>query len=97
MPSPTRKSKILHLLTTRDVDTETPIGVAATFKTVYSNSLFIQRIADPNLSERAAREEMKRSGWVELWDRSRYSTAEEAKYSPTGSMAIISRIKVLTR
>lgn len=97
MPSPIRKREPLFLLTTRDIDIEIPTGVTATFKTVYLNSLFIQQIAEPSLSERAAREHVKKHGYVELWDRSRYSTLEQAKYAPNGSMAIISRVAVLTR
>lgn len=97
MPSPTRKTRLLHLLTSRSVDTEMPMGVAAQFKTIYSQALFLHGIAEPNLSERAARETLKRTGHVEIWDRSRFSSGDEARYSPIGSMAIVTHVRVLTR
>ena len=95
MPSPTRQSKEVWLLTSRVGERERPVGVSATFKTVYAQALFQMRIADPSLGERAAREEWKKGSPVWLWDKSRFSSIEEAMWSPIGSLARIERVAVL--
>lgn len=94
MPSPTRNSKEVWLLTARAGESEKPVCVAAAFKTIYALALFESRIAEASLPERAARETCKKTGQVWLWDKSRFQSFEEAMWSPLGSMALIEKIPV---
>jgi hypothetical protein len=70
------------------------LGVCGTFKAAYAIALFELRIAEPNLSERAARVQYRRTGELRLWDRSRFEYEEEARFSPVGSGAVLQEIPV---
>ena len=93
MPSPTR-AKQVHLITTRNGETESPVCVAATFRGAFKIALFEQGISFPNLSERAALSVMNKMGKVFIWDSKRFEHFEEALWSPVGKLVIIQKIPV---
>lgn len=93
MPSPVR-AKSVCLITLRNGETETPIGVAATFRSAYKIALFEQAISFPNLSERAAQSIMNKQGIVYIWDTSKFDYEDAARWSPLGKMAILQKVPV---
>jgi len=94
MPSPTRRLQSIWLLTSWQGEEPRHLCVAGTFKAIYRLALFELRIAEPNLTERAARDRYRLTGSLRLWDRSRFEYEEEAIYSPVGSGAIIWKVPV---
>ena len=94
MPRPTRRLQSIWLLTSWHGEEPRHLCVAGTFKAIYRLALFELQIAEPNLTERAAREHYRKSGGLRLWDRSRFEYEEEAIYSPVGSGAIIHKVPV---
>jgi hypothetical protein len=94
MPSPTRKLQSVWLLTSWRGEEPRHLCVAGTFKSIYRLALFELQIAEPNLTERAAREHYRKSGGLRLWDRSRFEYEEEARFSPIGSHAEIHQVPV---
>jgi hypothetical protein len=94
MPSQLRKLKEVWLLTARRGETQTPVCVTGTFKSVYALALFELRIAEPNLSERAARETFNKTGGLWLWNRAGFDSFEESLWSPIGQAARIEKIPV---
>ena len=94
MPSPTR-SKEVHLITKRDGETETPIGVIAKFNSAYRFALLQQMISKPNLSERTACRTLRKNGKLYLWNTDEFQYEEEALWSPIGKMIIIQKIPVI--
>jgi hypothetical protein len=93
MPSPTR-SKTVCLISTRVGETEVRTGVVGTFRRAYQIAIFEQRIAFPNLSERAALETMKKMGRVYIWDTKQFEHLEEAMWRPDGNLVILERVQV---
>lgn len=94
MPSPTRRLQSIWLLTSWHGDESRHLCVAGTFKAIYQLALFELRIAEPNLTERAARDQYRLKGSLRLWDRARFEYEEAAIYSPVGSGAIIHKVPV---
>ena len=94
MPSSTRRLQSIWLLTSWHGDESRHLCVAGTFKAIYRLALFELQIAQPNLTERAARDRYRLTGSLRLWDRSRFEYEEEALYSPVGRGAIIHKVPV---
>ena len=94
MPSPTRRLQSIWLLTSWHGDESRHLCVAGTFKAIYQLALFELRIAEPNLTERAARDQYRLKGSLRLWDRARFEYEEEARFSPIGSHAEIHQVPV---
>jgi len=85
------------IVTARDGDEERVIGVVATFATAYRVAKRTQQIAKPNVKERTARENMKRTGSAVLFDTDQFEYQEAAEFLPTGRMAKIQRVPVISK
>jgi hypothetical protein len=94
VPSPTRRLQSIWLLTSWHGEEPRHLCVAGTFKAIYRLALFELKIAEPNLTERAARDRYRLTGSLRLWDRARFEYEEEALYSPIGSGAVIHKVPV---
>lgn len=70
------------------------IFASPTFAGAYRIALFEQGIANPNLTERQARLESSRSGWVEVWDKDRYPYREAALWEQGGKLVRFNQVQI---
>lgn len=89
--------KYVCIVTARDGDNETVVGVVATFATAYRVAKRTQQIAKPNIKERTARENMKRTGTAVLFDTDQFEYSEAAEFLPHGKMAKIQRVPFIAK
>lgn len=94
MPSPLRKSKKVWIITLREVDKETPTGVATTFRSAYKLALLDGKISKPCLEERLARILYRKTGFCLIWNTDEFESLEEAMYSPVGRLVKIQEVPV---
>lgn len=94
MPSLLRNKKDVWLVSKLENEVMLPVLVATTFRSAYKLACFDAQISKPSMAERAARIGMRRTGAKGVWifDTDRFSSYEEARYSPIGSIVKIERV-----
>jgi hypothetical protein len=94
MPSLLRNKKDVWLVHQLENEVMVPILVATTFRSAYKLACFEAKIARPSMAERKTRIGMKKAGSRGAWifDLDRFSSYEEARYSPIGSIVKIERV-----
>jgi len=94
MPSILRNKRDVWLVSKLENETMGPVLVATTFRSAYKLACFDAQISKPSLPERTARIGMRRTESKGVWvfDLDRFSSYEEARYSPIGSIVKIERV-----
>ena len=92
-----QNGRFVCIVTARDGDTERVVGAVATFATAYRVAKRTQQISKPNVSERTARENMKRTGSAVIFDTDAFEYVEAAEFLPHGRMAKIQRIPIISK
>lgn len=73
---------------------ESRVCASITFRSIYKLSLFELKIAKPCLTERNARLLYNKTGYCWIWDIDKFSSFEEAIYSPIGTIARLEKIPI---
>lgn len=95
MPSPLRNKHFGWLLLKTEHDILSVVCVAPTFRAAYQLALFELQIAKPNLVEKSARVKAhQQNGTVRLYDKLKFSTEEEATYSPVGQVIRLQKVPI---
>jgi len=94
MPSLLRNKKDVWLVSKLKNEVMRPALVATTFRSAYTLACFEAQISKPSMAERAARIGMRRTDSKGVWifDLDKFSSYEEARYSPIGSIVKIERV-----
>lgn len=79
----TRELKTVYIVTVFKDDQIEWMGVGHRLNKVYEAATFRGAIATPSLSYKQVVRHMK-AGSIILWDKSRFTSEDEAKYSPVG-------------
>lgn len=87
----TRELKTVYIVTAFKDEQIAWTGVGHRLNKVYEAAKFRGQVADPNISYKQLVRHIKTIDPIVLWDRSRFETEQEAKYSPIGSYVKISR------
>lgn len=89
-----RNKKDVWLVSKLENEVMRPALVATTFRSAYKLACFEAQIARPSMKERTVRIGMKRTDTKGAWifDLDKFSSYEEARYSPIGSIVKIERV-----
>ena len=88
------RAKWLALVTLVQGDQETPVFASPTFTGAYQVACFEHGLSRPNLSERQARLELKRSGRVEVWNSDQYPYREAALWEQGAKLLRIQLVQI---
>jgi hypothetical protein len=89
------KSKTVFLVSKSFTGGIDHLGVLTSFRAAYSWVLFKGSIARPNLAERAALAELRKSGVSGIWNSDRFDSREAALWSPEAELYWIAEIPVI--
>ena len=68
--------------------------LTGTFRSVYKIATFDLQIAMPNLTERAAREQYKKTGNCLIYNKLEFESLDEARFSPIGKVSWIRKVLI---
>ena len=94
MSSKTRKLKFMWMFTAMIGGEPGSSGLNGTFRGIYKIATFDLQIAKPSLTERAAREQYKKTGNCLIYNKLEFESLDEARFSPIGKVAWIRKVPI---
>lgn len=87
------RTKHIYLISVKNNSSETISYAVSNFRGAYKLAIFDNGIVRANLGERHAKKVLNRLQKTIIWDKSKFSTLEEALWSPEGKIILIEKIK----